>query len=69
MHRHYHVFNNKYVADLVYILMKPLEFFFILTLYTFDTKPENRIAQQYLSWQDRERILEGSNISNDNNLI
>ena len=49
--------------------MKPLEFFFILTLYTFDTKPENRIAQQYLSWQDRERILEGSNISNDNNLI
>lgn len=34
-------------ADFVYLIMKPLEFIFILTLYTFDTNPENRIAVQY----------------------
>ena len=35
-------------ADIVYILMKPLEWFFTLTLYTFDRDPETRIAKQYL---------------------
>ena len=34
-------------ADIVYIIMKPLEWLFILFLYTFDTHPENRIAVQY----------------------
>ncbi len=34
-------------ADIVYILMKPLEWLFLLTLYTFDTDPERRIAVQY----------------------
>ena len=34
-------------ADIVYIIMKPLEWFFLLVLYLFDTKPENRIATQY----------------------
>lgn len=34
-------------ADITYILMKPLEWFFLLCLYTFDAKPENRIATQY----------------------
>lgn len=34
-------------ADIVYILMKPLEWLFLLCLYTFDPKPENRIAMQY----------------------
>lgn len=34
-------------ADAVYLLMKPLEWFFLLFLYSFDTKPENRIAMQY----------------------
>jgi len=28
--------------------MKPLEYFFIVFLYCVDTKPENRIAMQYL---------------------
>ena len=35
-------------ANIVYILMKPLEYFFIVFLYCVDTKPENRIAMQYL---------------------
>ena len=28
--------------------MKPLEYFFVTVLYLFDTKPEDRIAVQYL---------------------
>lgn len=34
-------------ANIVYILMKPLEWLFVLFLYTVDKKPENRIAMQY----------------------
>lgn len=34
-------------ADITYILMKPMEWLFLLCLYTFDPKPENRIAMQY----------------------
>ncbi|MGN0594755.1 MAG: DUF6688 family protein [Hominimerdicola sp.] len=34
-------------ADIVYILMKPLEWVFLIMLYTFDVSPENRIAVQY----------------------
>ena len=56
VHRYYDIFNNKYVADLVYIMMKPLEWLFIIVLYTFDKKPENRIAVQYLSEKDRLHI-------------
>ncbi len=49
VHRYYKVFSVKFVSDVVYILMKPLEWFFLLILYSFDSKPENRIARQYLS--------------------
>ncbi|MDE6733531.1 MAG: hypothetical protein K2J77_11730 [Oscillospiraceae bacterium] len=35
-------------ADAVYILMKPLEWVFLIFLYMFDTKPEQRISRQYL---------------------
>ncbi len=34
-------------ADIVYILMKPLEYLFLAALYLFDTDPEGRIAMQY----------------------
>ncbi len=34
-------------ADIIYILMKPLEWMFLIFLYTFDLKPEQRIARQY----------------------
>lgn len=34
-------------ADIVYILMKPLELLFLLFLYAFDVSPESRIAVQY----------------------
>ena len=39
--------TTKKRADVVYILMKPLEWLFLLVLYTFDIKPENRISVQY----------------------
>ena len=35
-------------ADLVYILMKPLEWVFLIFLYLVDVKPEKRISRQYL---------------------
>jgi len=40
--------NSKYTADFVYFLMKPLEWIFLIVIYLFDNKPENRIAMQYL---------------------
>ena len=39
--------NTAIEADIVYILMKPLEWIFLITLYLFDIKPENRINTQY----------------------
>lgn len=34
-------------ADVVYILMKPMEWCFLLFLYLFDVRPEERIGRQY----------------------
>lgn len=39
--------RSPYMADAVYFLMKPLEWLFLIVLYLFDAKPENRIAVQY----------------------
>ena len=43
--------RTKTAADIVYLLIKPLEWFFLIVLYLCDTKPENRIAMQYLPKQ------------------
>ena len=40
--------TNPWSADVVYILMKPLEWIFVSVLYLFDERPENRICRQYL---------------------
>lgn len=40
--------NTAIQADIIYCLMKPLEWLFLLVLYLFDIKPENRIATQYI---------------------
>ena len=56
VNRFYFIFHIKIIADIVYIMMKPLEWIFLLILYTFDKKPENRIAMQYLKKADRERV-------------
>lgn len=39
--------KSPYTADIVYFLMKPLEWIFLIVIYLVDTKPENRIAIQY----------------------
>ena len=53
IHKYYAVFNIKWVSDSIYLLMKPLEWLFLVTLYIFDKKPENRIAVQYLKKEDK----------------
>lgn len=39
--------HSKYTADLIYFLMKPLEWIFLIILYLVDADPESRIAIQY----------------------
>lgn len=40
--------HSPYSADIVYFIMKPLEWLFLIVLYFCDVNPENRIAVQYL---------------------
>ena len=40
--------RSPYAADLIYYLMKPLEWFFLAVLYLTDVHPEDRIAVQYM---------------------
>ncbi len=39
--------KSKWIADLVWFIMKPLEWFFLIVLYLVDVHPEDRIARQY----------------------
>ncbi|MCG8235398.1 DUF6688 domain-containing protein [Tenacibaculum finnmarkense] len=41
------VINTPFKSDVTYIIMKPLEWFFIIFLYLFCTKPEELIKRQY----------------------
>jgi len=56
LHRHYDAFDRRWVSNSVYLLMKPLEWIFLLFLYLADRRPETRIAQQYLSLEDRRNL-------------
>ena len=40
--------KSKWIADIIYILMKPLEWIFLAIIYMSDVHPENRIATQYM---------------------
>lgn len=60
IHKYYYLFNQKWISNLIYLLMKPLEIFFLIFLYTFDTSPENRIHQQYLAPEIRKKLKENS---------
>jgi len=53
--------RRPWLADLVYLVMKPAEWLFILILYCFDVDPETRIAMQYLP--QRKRIIFDETIS------
>ena len=39
--------NTPRRSNVTYLLMKPLEWVFVIVLYLFDRHPENRIARQY----------------------
>jgi Family of unknown function (DUF6688) len=56
IHRYYWVFDHAWVSDLIYILMKPLEWAFVIVLYLGDRRPEDRIARQYLRQADRVQL-------------
>ena len=43
--------HSPYIADIIYIMMKPLEWMFLIVLYFCDINPENRIVVQYLPKQ------------------
>lgn len=47
--------NTAVSADITYLIMKPLEWIFVLVLYLFDAEPETRIAGQYLPGQLRNK--------------
>jgi hypothetical protein len=49
------------VSNIIYVLMKPLEWIFIFVLYMADRNPENRIAQQYFHRDHRRLILDHYN--------
>lgn len=40
--------KSKWIADIIYIMMKPLEGIFLMVIYMNDVQPENRIATQYM---------------------
>lgn len=40
--------RSKYTADLIWFLMKPLEWIFLIVIYLTDVHPEDRIWSQYL---------------------
>lgn len=40
--------KNKWSSDITYLVMKPLEWIFLIVIYCVDQKPENRIAIQYI---------------------
>ncbi|MBB6671280.1 DUF6688 domain-containing protein [Cohnella nanjingensis] len=47
--------RTKVAADAIYVAMKPLEWLFLLVLYTVDVRPENRIHVQYSGFGKKER--------------
>lgn len=50
--------RTKWSADIIYLMMKPLEWFFLFVLYTVDRKPENRISIQYSELRQRQEIYQ-----------
>lgn len=50
--------KTKGVADVVYFIMKPLEWIFLIVLYMVDVNPENRIAVQYTGKNVRDFEIE-----------
>ncbi|QQR86483.1 MAG: hypothetical protein IPJ76_18165 [Flavobacteriales bacterium] len=50
------IFRHKAVSNITYVLMKPLEWCFLLVLYSVDKRPEDRIALQYTSRKFKDAV-------------
>lgn len=44
------------MSNITYVLMKPLEWCFLLVLYSVDKRPEDRIALQYTARKFKEAV-------------
>lgn len=40
--------KSQIIADVIWFIIKPLEWLFLIVIYLFDVNPENRIAKHYL---------------------
>ena len=49
--------KTKTAADVVYFIMKPLEWLFLFVLYLTDPAPENRIAVQYMPAGEQDKVF------------
>lgn len=58
--------KHKQFANVLYVLMKPLEWLFLAWLYIVDRYPENRIARQYLPKNDLNSFINKKQ-QNENN--
>ena len=47
IHRDYSRYENPWLCDAIYVLMKPVEWLFLVVIYCVDQRPEARIARQY----------------------
>ena len=49
--------NTAFAADVIYLMMKPLEWVFVFVLYLMDPEPENRINSQYMpkGWRQQQQ--------------
>lgn len=56
IHQNYSVYEKKWVSNMMYVLMKPAEYFFTAFLYVFHRNPETLIHLQYLKPEDRRKI-------------
>jgi hypothetical protein len=61
VHEYYGAFDKAWVSNTIYILMKPLEWVFVIILYLGDRDPETRIAQQYMHRDHRLLLREAKN--------
>ncbi len=54
--------KHKKFANILYVLMKPLEWLFLLWLYIFDKKPEDRIAKQYYPKEELNKYINNNSL-------
>ncbi len=57
--------KTKKAADIIYIIMKPLEWIFLLVIYLVDVHPEDRIAVQYPHKEIASKMILSGSISGD----